>query len=283
MNKLRITPKRRFVTAATAVALTLSVAGARSAAETPGLPETGTETGDPLTELREPWAAVTAFRGNAAVKIYGPEESAFAVAFGRVMPDRTRIEVSAPLIGTVAIVTARGGDVLAYYPGDNVAIVGAGAEMDLSALFGPGFGTDFHALVDGLAGIPSLYGAGEEETAFEATTKDGGDGLATVTWRSRSDGSRHQAITYRPETGELVNVRLYREDEAAADATYGDWNETPPAVAPGTVTIKTEDTVTEIKITRFEFNVEIPDEAFSTTPPEGATVMEVPAGFYEEP
>lgn len=281
--------KRRTLTlfsVVAAAALALSAANAQELNELPGPPDAGAPPDDPLAELRDPWAAVTGFRGNATVKIYGPEESAFSLAFGRVIPDRTRFEVSAPLIGTVAIVTAQGNDVLAYYPGDNVAVVGAGAVMDLSSLFGPGFGADFHGLVDGLAGIPSLYGTGGEDAAFEITTERGTDDSANVTWRSRVDGSRYQTISYRPKTGELINVRLYRDDEAAADATYGEWREIPPATAPGTVTIKTADTVTEIKITRFEFNVGIPDEAFSTTPPEGATIMEAladPAEFYEEP
>ena len=73
------------------------------------------------------------------MKAYGETEGNFAAAFAYVPPDRGRIELSTPLTGTLLVVTARGDNVLLYYPGDNLAIVATGSD-DAFAILPDGSG-----------------------------------------------------------------------------------------------------------------------------------------------
>lgn len=226
--------------------------------------------------------AVTSFRGTAAMKAYGATEGSFAAAFAYVPPDRGRLELSTPLTGTLLVVTAQGDDVLLFYPGDNVAVVAAGGDETLA--FMPGGSGGFFQLVDWLAGRPPLYeeevGAGTVALSAEPAS----DGRVSLTWRLTSDGSRLQQVTLSAESHLLLGARLFDADEAAFDVTYGDWREVGEATMPYAITFKAEDTVVEIAVKKLEVGVEMDDEAFSTAPPEGATVMDAwPEGaeFYE--
>jgi outer membrane lipoprotein-sorting protein len=211
------------------------------------------------------------FRGTATMKAYGETEGTFAVAFAYVPPDRARLEASTPLTGTLLVVTARGDDVLFYYPGENVAVVAAGDEATPGILSGGSGG--FYQFVDWLAARPQLY---EEEVGAGTVTRSAepaGEGRVSLTWRRAADGSRLQQVTLSAEPYRLLGARLFDADEPAFDATYDDWREVGEEEMPYAVTFKTENATAEIAVKKLEVGVAIDDEAFSTVPPEGATVM----------
>jgi outer membrane lipoprotein-sorting protein len=224
-----------------------------------------------------------AFRGTAVLKAYGETEGTFAVAFAYVPPDRARLEASTPLTGTLLVVTARGDDVLFYYPGENLAVVAAGDGGTPGILSGGSGG--FYQFVDWLAGRPQLYeeevGAGTVTLSAEAA----GEGRISLTWRRAADGSRLQLLTLSAEPYRLLGARLFDGDEPAFDATYDDWREVGEGKMPYAVTFKTENAMAEIEVKKLEVGVAIDDGAFSTAPPEGATVMDTwpeETDFYDD-
>jgi outer membrane lipoprotein-sorting protein len=267
----------RIAAAALIAICILAPAGAEDAPTVAELPAA-----DYVASLKERGEAAASFRGTAAMKAYGETEGTFAAAFAYVPPDRGRLEFSTPLTGTLLVVTARGDDALFYYPGENVAVVAAGGDA-LAIL--PGGSGGFFQFVDWLAGRPSLY---EEEVASGAVALSAepvGDGLISLTWRRAADGARLQQVTLSAESRLPVGARLFDGDEAALDVTYDDWREVGEDKMPYAVTFKTEDATAEIAVKKLEVGVALDDEAFSTAPPEGATVMDAwPEGmeFYED-
>jgi hypothetical protein len=233
-----------------------------------------------LVALERRWEETPSIRGAATVKVYGEEESNFTLAWGRLRPDRTRLEVSAPLYGTAVVLTARGEEVLAYYPHEDAAVLMTGAEWDPSALLGTAFEYNLHELVDGLLGRPPLYLADVTAGTLAATVTPGELGSEKIAWRQPETSSRVQELTLSEALagGERrpLHLRLFEADAAVVDVTYAEWGAAAgegPA-APRAVTLKTEDRVAEIRITKLEFDIAFPEEAFSTTPPAGATVYE---------
>lgn len=256
-------------TAATA----LSAAAALFLTVPPAAAQPSTVAGEHyLDEIERQRAAVTSYRGTATLRVYGEVEGFYNAAFGRVLPDRSRLEISTPLTGTALVVTAEAGRLLAYYPRDKVAVVDADRGR------GPaGFpaGETYRGLsesLDWLAGRPPLYST---ETAAGNVEMTAGEDAAyvTLTWRTPG-GARLQQFTLARDPLRVVNGRLYENDEAAFDVTYGDWRDRGGFPAPFAVTVKTADAVVEITVTKFDVNVEMTEEAFSTVPPDGVTLME---------
>lgn len=273
-------PKR--LAAASLTMIWLLVPAAPAAAEDAPPPGAELSAGDYLALLKEHGEAVASFRGTAALKAYGATEGTFNVAFAYVPPDRGRLEISTPLTGTVLVITARGDEMLLYYPADDTAVVAADADWPFADMLGGG---GFYQLVDWLAGRPQLYEADVDAGAVTFAAEPAGAGRAALTWRRASDGSRLQQVTMSAEPYRLLGARLYEGEEAVFDVTYDDWRACGEATMPYAVTFKAEETVVEIAAQKLETNVPMDDEAFSTAPPEGATVMETwPPGteFYED-
>lgn len=234
-----------------------------------------------LGALERRWQEVPSARGAAAVKVYGEEESTFTLAWGRLRPDRTRLEVSAPLYGTAVVLTARGEEVLAYYPPENAAVVMTAEEWNPSAVLGTAFDYNLHELVDGLIGRPPLHLDDVTAATLEVEATPTDSGGEKITWRRAGTPSRVQELTLSAAPGaggerRPLYLRLFEADAAVADVTYAEWtpaSDEAPAW-PRAVTLKTETGTAEIRITKLEFGVALPEEAFSTTPPAGAAVYE---------
>jgi len=272
--------QKRLAAAALATICVLVPRAPAAAEEAPPVAEL--PAADYVALLKAQGEAVGAFRGTAAMKAYGATEGNFAAAFAYAPPDRGRLELSTPLTGTLLVVTARGADMLLYYPGDNVAVVATDADPVFADMLGGG---GFYQLVDWLAGRPPLYE--EEVDAGTATlaAEPVGDGRISLTWRRASDGARLQRVTLSAQPHRLLGARLFDEDEAAFDVTYDDWRAVGEGTMPYAVTFKAEDTVVEIAVKKLEVGVAMDDAAFSTAPPEGATVRDAwPPGtdFYED-
>ena len=262
-------PKRLAAAALTTISFLLPAAPA-AAKEPP--PAAELSAADYLAVLKAQGEAVASFRGTAAMKAYGATEGTFNVAFAYVPPDRGRLEISTPLTGTVLVITARGDETLLYYPADDVAVVTADADWPFADMLGGGGG--FYQLVDWLAGRPQLYEADVDAGAVTLAAEPAGAGRAALTWRRASDGSRLQQVTMSAEPYRLLGARLYEGEKAVFDVTYDDWRACGEATMPYAVTFKAEEMVVEIAAQKLETNVPMDDEAFSTSPPEGATVME---------
>ena len=272
-------PKR--IAAAALAALCCAAPAVLAAGEAPP-PALDLGAADDRALLTAQGEAAVSFRGTASMTAYGETEGTFAAAFAYVPPDRGRLEVSTPLTGTLLVVTARGDDVLLYYPGENVAVIAAGGDA-LAIL--PGGSGDFFQFVDWLAGRPPLYGEEVEAGTVTLSAEPAGDGRVSLTWRRAADGARLQQVTLSAEPRLLTGARLFDGDAAAFDVTYDDWREVGEAKMPYAVTFKTESATAEIAVKKLEVGVAIDDEAFSTSPPEGATVMDAwPEGtdFYED-
>lgn len=259
-------------------ATALSAAAALLFAVRPGTTQPSTLAADHyLEEIGRQRDAVTSYRGTANLRVYGEVEGSYNAAFGRVLPDRSRLEISAPLTGTALVVTARAGRLLAYYPRDKVAVVEADRGRGPAGFpAGETYGGLSESL-DWLAGRPPLYSteiaAGNVEMAAAEDAA-----YVTLTWRTPG-GTRLQQFTLARDPLRVVGARLYENDEAAFDVTYGDWRDRGGFPAPFAVTVKTAETVIEITVTKFEVNVGITEEAFSTVPPDGTTLLEGwPAG-----
>jgi hypothetical protein len=235
--------------------------------------------GDYLALLEGQREAVTSFRGSATVKLYGPSEDTFNAAFGRVLPDRSRLEFSAPLAGTLLVLTAKAGDFLVYSPLEKVAVRGAYPEGHSPA---PPEGDWVYALCEcpeWLAGWPPLYAEEVDAGTFEVSVSPAGPEAVALTWSRTSDGALLQRLTLAQDPLRVVNARVYEDDEVVLDATYGDWRDDAGFPTPFAISIKTEDQVAEVSVKKFGVNVPIEEEAFSTTPPEGTTILETwPAG-----
>jgi hypothetical protein len=229
---------------------------------------------DYLALLEGQREAVASFRGSATVKLYGPSEGTFNVAFGCVPPDRRRLEVSAPLAGTVAVVTAKAGDFLVYYPLEKVAYAGAYGDERVFDFPGGDVGRAFWEGPGWLAGWPPLYAEEVEAGTFELSVSPAGPEAVALTWSRASDGSLLQRLTLAQDPLRVLNARLYEDDEVVLDVTYDDWRDDAGFPTPFAISIKTEDQVAEVSLRKFEVNVPIEEEAFSTTPPEGTTILE---------
>ncbi len=243
-----------------------------AAAQTPAALEG--EKGAPaslLEEIEAGRALPPSYRGTATLRAYGDAEGTFAAAFARAQPDRGRLEMTTPLTGTALVVTAAGGELLAYYPLEEIAVVAPDDARGVPAL-AAGAGGGLADSLDLLAGRPPLYA---EETAagtLEVEAADDGDSL-TLTWRD-AGGARVQQLTLAGEGRRPVGFRIFEDDAAAVDVTYDDWRDVGGVEVPFAVTVKTADAVVEVTVKKFETNVDVPEEAFSTTPPAGAEVLE---------
>jgi outer membrane lipoprotein-sorting protein len=228
--------------------------------------------GDYLARLEAYNEAVATLRGTAAFKAYGAMEGNFNAAFAYVRPDRGRLEISTPLGGTALVITARGDEMLLYYPLDDVAVVAPGAEW---AFAGMPVGTGgFYQLLNWLAARPRLYGAEVRAGAVTLAAEPAGDGNVALTWRRTSDGARLQMVTVAAEPFRLLSARLFEGEAAVFDATYDDWRARGEATMPYAITLRAEETLVEIAVKKLETNAPVDDGAFSTVPPEGAAVME---------
>jgi outer membrane biogenesis lipoprotein LolB len=260
--------RARFTLASISITCLLGAA-APAAAEEEATPGAALSAAECLALLRARAEAVTAFRGTAALKAYGAREGTFNLAFAYVPPGQGRLELSTPLTGTVLVVTARGDEMLLYYPADNVAVVTAAGGPPADP-----FGGGLYRLVDWLAGRPELYEVDVAAGAVTLAAEPAGEGRTAITWRRASDGARLQQLTISAEPHHLLAARLYDGEEAIFDVTYGDWRACGPAAMPYAVTFKAEDTVVEIVARKIEVNVPMDEAAFSTAPPEGAALRE---------
>ena len=270
----------RLTTAALITICALVARATGAGDEAPTIPELPAD--DWLAHFKEAEEAATSLRGTATMKAYGATEGTFNAAFAYAPPERARLEISTPLTGTLLILTARGADVLLYYPADNVAVVGADADAVFGGTLGGG---NLFQLVDWLAGRPPRYQAELEAGEMTIAAEPLGDGRVTFTWRWASDGARLQQITVEAETYRLLGARLYEGEEAVFDATYEDWRAVGEATMPYAVTFKAEDSVVEIAANKLEVNVPIDDAAFSTEPPAGAVIRDTwppEAEYYDE-
>jgi hypothetical protein len=235
--------------------------------------------GDYLALLEGQRETVASFRGSATVRLYGSSEGTFNVAFGRVLPDRSRLELSAPLAGTIVVATAKAGDFLVYYPLEKVASAGAYGDERVFNLPGGDVGRAFWEGLGWLAGWPPLYAEAVDAGTLEVSVSPAGPGAVALTWSRTSDGSPLQQLTLAQDPLRVLNARLYEEGEAALDVTYDDWRDDAGFPTPFTISFKAEDQVAEVSVKKFEVNVPMEEEAFSTTPPEGVTILETwPAG-----
>lgn len=234
---------------------------------------------DYLALLESQREAVASFRGSAAIKLYGSGEGTFNVAFGRVPPDRSRLEFSAPLAGTLLVLTAKAEDFLVYSPLEKVAVRGAYVEEHFPA---SPEGDWFCALCEcpeWLAGWPPLYAEEVDAGTFVVNVSPAGPEAVALTWSRASDGALLQRLTLAQDPLRVLNARLYEEGEVVLDVTYDDWRDDAGFPTPFAINVKTEDQVAEVSLRKFETNVPMEEEAFSTTPPEGVTVLETrPAG-----
>ena len=233
-----------------------------------------------LQELEADRGPLASFRGTATLRAYGDVEGIFNAAFARAQPDRGRLEMSTPLTGTALVITAAAGEMLAYYPGDEIAVVSPDDARSIPALAARAGGGLSDSL-DLLAGRPPLYAEEVAAGNVEVAPAEEGD-IVTLTWLEPG-GSRLQQLTLAGEPRRPVNVRFYEDDTAAVDVTYDDWRDRGGAAVPFAVTVKTADALVEISVKKFEANVDVPEEAFSTTPPAGAEVTEAwPAPFGDD-
>ncbi len=223
--------------------------------------------------------AVTSFRGSATVKLYGSREGTFNVAFGRVLPDRSRLELSAPLAGTLLVLTAQAEDFLVYYPLEKVAVGGAYVEERFAASPEEDSARDLCEGLEWLAGRPPLYAEEVNAGTFDVNVSPAGPGAVALTWSRASDGGLLQRLTLAQDPLRVLNARVYEDDEIALDVTYDDWRDDAGFSTAFAISIKTEDQIAEVSVRKFEVNVPMEEEAFSTTPPEGVTILETwPAG-----
>jgi outer membrane biogenesis lipoprotein LolB len=222
---------------------------------------------------------LASYRGTATLRAYGDVEGTFNAAFARAQPDRGRLEVSSPLTGTALVVTAAAGELLVYYPLDEIAVVGSDDARGIAALpAGRGGLSDSLNL---LAGRPPLYTEDVAAGNLEISVAEEG-GAVTLTWLEPG-GARLQQLTLAGNTGLPVNFRFYEDDAATADVTYDDWRDHGGAAVPFALTVKTADALVEISVKKFDADVDVPGEAFSTTPPAGVEVVETwPAAFGDD-
>ncbi len=271
---LRPCPARVALAALCAWTLT---APAASASEAP------VTAGDYLAVLQGQREAVASFRGSATVKLYGSSEGTFNVAFGGVLPDRSRLEFSAPLAGTVAVVTAKAGDFLVYYPLEKIAYAGAYGDERVFDFPGGDAGGAFWEGLGWLAGWAPLYAEEVEAGTFEVSVSPAGPEAVALTWSRASDGLPLQRLTLAQEPLRVSNARLYEDDEIVLDVTYDDWRDDAGFPTPFAISFKTGDDVAEVSLRKFEVNVPMEEEAFSTTPPEGTTILETwPPGLEDD-
>jgi hypothetical protein len=223
-----------------------------------------------LEEIESGRGALASYRGTATLRAYGDVEGTFNAAFARALPDRGRLEMSTPLTGTALVITAAGGELLAYYPGEEIAVVADDAR-GVPALAAAADGGLSDSL-DLLAGRPPLY---VEEVAagdLEVEAAEENDAL-TLTWLVPG-GSRLQQLTLAGEPRRPVAFRIFEDGAAAVDVAYDDWRDLGGASVPFAVTVKSADALVEISVKKFEADVDVPAEAFSTTPPEGVETIE---------
>lgn len=235
--------------------------------------------GDYLAVLQGQREAVTSFRGSATIKLYGSGAGAVNAAFGRVLPDRTRLELSAPLAGTLMVFTAKAGDLLVYFPREEVAVTGTAIDGHFPASPEGDWVCALCECPEWLAGWPPLHAEEVDAGTFELSVSPAGPEAVALTWSRASDGSPLQQLTLAQDPLRVVNARVYEDDEAVLDVTYDDWRDDAGFPTPFAISIKTEDQVADVSLRKFETNVPIEEEAFSTTPPEGVTILETrPAG-----
>jgi hypothetical protein len=243
-----------------------------AAAQTPS-PSNGEERASVslLEEIEAARALPASYRGTATLRAYGDAEGTFGAAFARAQPDRGRLEMSTPLTGTALVVTAAGGELLAYYPLEEIAVVVPDDARGVPALVA-GTGGGFAESLDLLAGRPPLYAEEAAAGTLEVEAREDGDEL-TLTWRE-AGGARVQQLTLAGEDRRPLGFRIYEDDAAAVDVTYDDWRDAGVVEVPFAVSVKTADAVVEVAVRKFEADVDVPEEAFSTTPPAGVEVLE---------
>lgn len=245
------------------------------AAAAQGQPPAAPETEPPpaaqyLQEIESNLGPLASYRGTATLRAYGDVEGTFNAAFARAQPDRGRLEMSSPLTGTALVVTAAAGELLAYYPLGEIAVVGSDDARGIAAL--PAGRGGLSDSLDLLAGRPPLYAEDAAAGDLEISVAESGDAVA-LTWLEPG-GARLQQLTLAGNPRLPVAFRIFEDDAAAADVTYGDWRERDGAAVPFATTVKNADALVEISVKKFEPDVDVPEEAFSTTPPAGVEVME---------
>jgi len=261
----------RVARAAFAPAAFLAIIAAAAQGQPPAAPETEPPAAAQyLQEIKSNLGPLASYRGTATLRAYGDVEGTFNAAFARAQPDRGRLEVSSPLTGTALVVTAAAGELLAYYPLDEIAVVGSDDARGIAAL--PAGRGGLSDSLDLLAGRPPLYAEGVAAGNLEIGVAEEG-GVVALTWLEPG-GARLQQLTLAGDPRRPVNVRFYEDDAAAVDVTYDDWRDRDGAAVPFATTVKTADALVEITVKKFEVNVDVPEEAFSTTRPAGVKVME---------
>ncbi len=275
--------KVRGASAALVAAAFLAIITAAAQAQPPAPSKTEPSAAALLLEgIESGRGSLASYRGTATLRAYGDVEGSFNAAFARELPDRGRLEMSTPLTGTALVVTAAGGELLAFYPLDEIAVVGSDDARGIPAL-AAGAGGSLSDSLDLLTGRPPLYAEEVAAADLEIKAVEDSDTL-TLTWLE-AGGSRLQQLTLAGNPRRPVAFRIYEKDAAAVDVTYGDWRDRGDVAAPFAVTVKTSDAIVEISVKKFEANVDIQEEAFSTTPPEGVEVLErwpVPSAYDVE-
>jgi hypothetical protein len=246
------------------------------AAAAPAQPPSPSEGGEPapaslLEEIEAGRALPGSYRGTATLRAYGDAEGMFGAAFARAQPDRGRLEMTTPLTGTALVVTAASGELLAYYPLEEIAVVVPDDARDVPA-FVAAAGGGLAESLDLLAGRPPLYVEEVAAGTLKLDVREDGDGL-TLTWRG-AGGARVQQLTLAGEGRRPLGFRIFEDDAAAVDVAYGDWRDAGGVEVPFAVTVKTADAVVEVALKKFEIDVDVPEGAFSTTPPAGVEVLE---------
>lgn len=209
------------------------------------------------------------YRGQATLTIAGGERpGTYNVSFGRVLPDKSRLEIGTPLGGTAFILTAKAGTLMAYNVPERAAGVGPDSREHVAAALDADLGGNLGEILDWLAGIPGTMEADvvSGKIWLEATAA-GGD--VTASWSGPDDGILLQEITLDEKTGRLKSARRFDGGEIAASAEFDEWKKEKGFEFARHAVVKTADVSCDIKITKLEANVEIPAEAFALETPPG--------------
>jgi len=224
---------------------------------------------DVLARLALARTGLQTYRGQATLTIAGGERpGTYNVSFGRILPDKSRLEIGTPLGGTGLVLTANAGTMMAYNVPERSAGIGPESREHLAAVLDADLGGNLAETLDWLVGIPGTMEADvlADKVRLSAAA-EGGD--ATASWSRPADGVLLQEITIDDKTLKLKSARRFDNGEIAASAEFDKWKKESGFEFARHVIVKTAALTCDVKVTKLEANVEIPAEAFELQTPPG--------------